>query len=173
MPVGPKAGVRFAASTTQPAKWARSGLSPLTDQCASLVSSASSTSLLGFIQGEDQGKLILHSDTSVQLPSKSDIESLEDFLSTTRHRFVRVRVGLGVVVNLLSLDSSIWVPLDLDKTKIWVIKELDTSNSTPYLFHPGRYFTESHMPGENSTMPPRPWNSSFGTSLRPDSRATT
>lgn len=92
---------------------------------------------LGYLESNMQSKLALNLDpTDQDLFPYLKLETFEAFLSSTRRRDTRIKVGHSLALVVVSLGGSSWVPESWSKSDVFLFQDPSTPVPQPYLSHP-------------------------------------
>jgi hypothetical protein len=122
--------------------------SKISDICAFLNNTATLTKTECFILG--QGRLTFRLDSNAVNQDELKNVSLEDLESVSKDipsLKDRLRLGLKIARMIISFGSSGWIPVDLEHSQVFVLKD---RNNRPYFFHKSLSVTLARQPLGNS-----------------------
>lgn len=97
------------------------------------------TSKLGYLESKARSKLVLNLDPMDQIFLQGyKIESLEAFVKATPRRDTRLKVGCDLILAILSLGNSSWIPDSWTAKDLFVVRDpaLPSSVPQPFFNHP-------------------------------------
>lgn len=91
---------------------------------------------LGYLECKSRIRLLLNLDPENQLPLQGyKIESFEAFVRATPRRDARLKVGRDLVLAILSLGTSSWVPASWTAKDLFLIRDPTAPVPMPYFNH--------------------------------------
>lgn len=89
---------------------------------------------LGFLSAAPEIRVLLRLD-EMDDSKRLKAETLEAFLAATPKRNQRLKVGLCLIMNVLNLGVSPWVPESWSKMDLLLVRNPTSSEPTPYISH--------------------------------------
>lgn len=91
---------------------------------------------LGYLESRSRPSLCLSLDPQDQVPlQRYKIQSFEDFINTTPRRDHRLRVGCAVVMTILNLGATNWVPTSWSAKDLFLVQDPTSDIPHPYFYH--------------------------------------
>ncbi|KPM41489.1 hypothetical protein AK830_g5088 [Neonectria ditissima] len=107
----------------------------------------------GFIKIDRQRWALFHLDPPNQEQLQQwEAESLEAFLKSTPRRDTRLRVGLSMILTVLNLGASSWIPALWSKKELLLLRKSDTPVPLLYMSHSSVHSLLKEQPSTSSDM---------------------
>lgn len=90
---------------------------------------------LGFLEGDDQKRLYLHSEPSSQLHQHDSPLTITSFSRDQKSRFKRLYVGLSTVLLIASIGDTCWLTPSWATSGLLLVGENEQLGFHPYIVH--------------------------------------